>query len=337
MYRGVLFLRWNKKKLEIYQYLIGSHPYGAGKHFSASQIAGFLGVSRSYVHRIKRQLNKEGYIFPLNRKTTPKIYNSTKKQPPKDLFTKPKKTSRGSSPVGVNNFTGVSRGGSLTTSKSRWSCPIEKPPRNLKGWTVKTLKNGVKHYYKKILFDKPIDAPVLFQIVGKNKFTMTLTFPGFTFDSIGDFRSSRELVKDYAKMAFRYVSQLFKIPMRVKHTRYSSGDFECPLRDVDIKRFIDTATVTINFKNGLSHVGKLDFDGSGRVDKIESDIPDWIADYSEIPNFSRRLQTLEKSFEGVFDRYFSEINKRIEEIVTEKFNEMFSYDSDFKKDIEGYK
>lgn len=331
-------MRWNKTKHEIYQYLIGSHPYGAGKHFSASRIAKFLGVSKSYIHRIKRQLNQEGFIFPLNRKTTPKMYSSTKKQPPEDIFTEPQKSSRGFTPVEVNNFTGGSRGGSFTTSKSRWSIPIERPPRNLKGWTVKTLRNGVKHYFKKFFFEKPVDAPVLFQIVGKNRFTMTLTFPSFSFDSTENFRSGRRLVRDYAQMAFRYVSQRCRIPLKVKDTRYSSGDFECPLRDSDIKRFIDTATVTINYKDGLEHTGKLDFDGSGKVDNIESDVPDWVADYSEIPSFSRRLQSLEENFESVFDVYFSKINKRVEEIISQKLEEMLSYDSDFKKDsFEGYR
>lgn len=335
-------MQFNRRKLEIYQFLVGTHPYGAGKQFCPTSIAKFLDVSKSYVCRITRQLFDEGYIVKISGRSKPQLYTSTKKKPSTKEFTFDEEKSTTPTPEKVNQFTTPSRHrlsseGSFTTSKSRWSCPIERPPRNLKGWTVKELRNGVKQYYKKILFDKPIDAPVLFQIVGKNKFTMTLTFPGFTFDSIDQFRKSRDIVQDFAKMAFRHISQRFKIPMRVNNTRYSSGDFEHPLRDVDIKNFIDTATVTINFKNGLQHVGKLDFDGSGKVDKIESDIPDWIADYSEIPSFSRRLQTLENSFESIFEKYFTDINKRIEEIVSEKFNEMFSYNSDFKKDIEGYK
>lgn len=330
-------MRWNKTKIEIYQYLIGSHPYGGGKKFCASSIAGFLGVSRSYVSRITRKLTKGRYLVKANHHSKPILYSATKQKPPVNKFTTIHQKPRGSTPEDVNQFTGGSEGGAFTTSKSQWSIPIKKPPAIVEGWKVKELKNGVKQYYKKIWFEDPVNAPVLFQIVGKNKFTMTLTFPRFTFESIENFRNSRDIVRDFAKMAFRYASQRYKIPLRVNDTTFSSGDFEHPLREVDIKNFIDTATVTINFKNGFQHVGKLDFDGSGRVDNIESDIPDWIADYSEIPSFSRRLQNLEHGFEQVFDRYFTKINHRIEEIIEEKMSQMMQYSPNFKDDFEGYR
>jgi len=335
-------MRFNKRKIEIYQYLVGTHPYGAGKQFCPARIAEFLGISKSYVSRITRKLVSEKYIVKINPGSKPILYSSTRQKPPVHKFTYADEKSTTPTPGQVNHFTtppgrGVSEQGSFTTSKSRWSCSIESLPSDLSGWTVKELRNGVKQYYKKILFGKPIDDVVVFQIVGKTKFTMTLTFPRFTFDSIGNFRNSRDIIRDFAKMAFRHVSQRFRIPLKVKHTHFSSGDFEHPLRDVDIKNFIDTATVTINFKNGFQHVGKLDFDGSGRVDNIESDIPDWIADYSEIPSFSRRLQSLEKGFEQVFDRYFTKINHRIEEIIEEKMNQMMQYNPDFNTDFEGYR
>ena len=330
-------MRWNKTKLEIYQYLVGTHPYGGGKSFSPSKIADFLKKSRSYVYRITRQLEDEAFIYPIRRKTTPRLYNSTKKRPPVEKwFTKPEKSSGGVPPVGVNHFRGGSGGSPFTTSKSQWSCPISEPPKKDSGWAVKTLKNGVKHYFKEVYIDKPIGKKVLFQIVGKNNFTMTVTFPNFSFESIDNFRNSREIVKHLAMKAFRTVSRADKIPLKVKETRYSSGDFEHPLRDVDIKNFIDTATVTIKFKDGFKHVGKLDFDGSGKVEKIESDIPDWIADYSEIPSFSRRLQNVEKKFNTAFDDYFLKINKAIERTVSEKLDEMFTYNPNFKKELEGY-
>jgi len=335
--RGRIFLKWNKRKIEIYQYLIGTHPYGAAKNFCPNNISRFLGVSRSYVSRVAKEMYSEGFIIRINRKSKPHLYTSTKKKPPVHKFTNIEENFTTPSPDDVNHFTTPPRPGSFTTSKSRWSCKLERLPADLSGWTVKELCNGVKHYYKKIYFDKPIEGPVLFQIVGKNKFTMTLTFPNFTFDTIDNFRNSRDIIRDFAKMAFRHVSQRFKIPMKLSNTKYSSGDFERPLRDVDIKQFIDTATVTINFKDGYKHVGKLDFDGSGRVENIESDIPDWIADYAEIPNFSKRLKGLESNFETIFDKYFTEINKRIEEIVEEKFNQMLNYQSDFKDNLEGYK
>ena len=330
-------MKWNKTKIEIYQYLVGTHPYGGGKSFNPSIIAKFVKKSKSYVCRVTRQLNEEGFIIKIRRKTTPQLYMLTKKKPDYDFkFTDDEKSSGGVSPVEVNQIRGGSGGSPFTTSKSQWSCPINEPPANDRGWSLKTLRNGVKHYYKEVYIDKPIGKKVLFQIVGKKNFTMTVTFPNFTFESIENFRNSKEIVRYLAMKAFRTVSRADKIPLKVKETRYSSGDFEHPLRDVDVKNFIETATVTINFKNGFKHVGKLDFDGSGKVDRIESDIPEWIADYSEIPSFSRRLQDVELKFNNAFDDYFSKINEVIERTVSEKLDELFTYNPNFKKELEGY-
>jgi hypothetical protein len=300
-------MKWNKTKMEIYLFAVGSHKYGGGYHWDALKIANTLDVSMSYVCRVFRQLLHDGFITPTKAKTKPKLYEPTKRSPLKQ-FTLIEKMATGITPVNLADSTGHERGRVFTTSNTSWSCSLNYIPDDLEkhGWQRKEMAYGSIQYCKKIYFQEPINAPLLFQIIGKRKFTITVQVPPFTFDDLEQFNDSKVIILDYVKMALKTISQKYHIAMTLSKTYLSNGEFEHPLRDADIKQFINTAQVTIKYHKGLSYIGKLEFNGSGKVDRIESNLPEWIADYAEIPSFRKNLEELQKEI--------SEIKKELPEI-----------------------
>jgi hypothetical protein len=324
--------------MEIYQFLVGNHKYGGGYNHSPTTIARYLDVSISYVCRITRQLLREGYITIDAEYHKPQLYTATKKSPQK-WFKTIEKTATSLSPGEIHDFTGVPRGRVFTTSKSRWSCRISQMPSDLKTWTKRDMQNGVVQYFKEWLFGEPVNAPLKFQIVGKNNFTITVTFPPMSFDNEDDFNNAEEIISDYAKMAFRYISQKHFISLNLSDTYLSSGDFEHPLREADVKRFIETAQVIIKYRNGLKDIGNLKFDGSGKVDRIESDTPEWIVDYAVLPTFRKRLEDLEKVLDDIpamIQNSLEVLNQNIEQTVNDKLNQLLesSKPPDTKEEVD---
>lgn len=293
--------------MEIYLLAIGSHKYGGGYHYTATSIANFLDMSQSYVCRVIREFLSEGVIVLDKTKTKPRLFSATRKSPLEN-FKIIEKKAMGITPVNLTDITGYERGRVFTTSHTSWSCPLNFIPDDLEkhGWQRKEMAYGSIQYCKKIYFQEPINAPLLFQIIGKRKFTITVLIPPFTFDDLEEFKNGKVIISDYVKMALKSISQKYHIAMTLSNTYLSNGEFEHPLRDADVKQFIETAQVTIKYHKGLKYIGKLEFNGSGKVDCIESDLPEWITDYAEIPSFRKNLEELQEEV--------SEMKKELPEI-----------------------
>lgn len=307
----------------IYEMAIGQHESAGGLPRNGSDIAGILGKSRQYVSKILTKLIKQGYITCDNPRDKVKFYSPTKKSPKidKKRLTKNAKNATGSNPVMPTEFTGGSLGSVFSTSKSQWSCPVTHfNESNLVGWKKMRLANNVFKFTKGYLFSEPFPTVLHFQVVGKRNFTMTLTFPPVEFKNKDDFLGAKEYIQDYAVSAMKFISRKYHMVMDLRLLRLSSCDFEARLKDADIKNFIDTAQVIIKYHKGNIYMGKISFDGSGGVDRIESDVPKWITDYVELPSFSQRLNELEKRIPEIIDRNMDKIERGIGQRLDDMFN-----------------
>jgi hypothetical protein len=292
-------MKWNPTKYAIYLFLTGRHPHGGGKHFTCPKIASFLEVSGSYVRRVRRELLDEGYITRDTKPFTPQIYSRTKKSV-EDVFRKDEETLTQLSPKELEQLTQDARRRVFTTAKTRWSVAIlgavpEHDERFTKYWKKSLLRNNVKQYEKKWLFGEPVNCPLSFSIVGKKNWTMTVTMPRWVFDTKEHFMRAEDIIGDYARSALKQMAQRYHMNINTMDVYKSSGELEHPLRESDIKKFIDTAQIIIKYHHKKKYIGKLSFDGSGKVDRIEADkYPQWIANYAEIPFFNTRITEMEK-------------------------------------------
>jgi hypothetical protein len=341
-------MKWNNTKIDIYRFLCGTHPHGGGYQFTITKIARFLEVSPSYVYRIVRQLLAEEYITKDITGTNNIVYSPTKKSPPA-VFTKNEEK-----PTGVNRSnelktTGVSLGSQNNTikcidelsnfsvSKSQWAVPVSFLPlydkRFCDFWKETRMANGVKKYSKDYFFGDPVNAPLSFSIIGKRNFKLIVTMPRWNFETKKDFLSARDIIGDFARMAIRFISKKYHFRIDIYGCEMITGDFEHPLRPGDMKKFIDSAQVIIKYHKNKKYIGNLQFDGSGKVDRIESDCkPEWIHNYAEIPLFNERVRALEEQF--------SKIEKNIDKlsISSDRIEKMLSQPSkEFsKKDLDSY-
>jgi len=301
-------VKWNSRKYAIYLFLTGKHPDGNGKHFVCKNIASFIEVSESYVRRIRRELLSDGYIKPIGKCKSPEMYETTKKYV-EDEFRKTEESLTHLTSKELNHLTQHQRRGVFTTGKTRWSVPlIGLDPINnkdfLKHWKKTSLKHNVSQYEKKWLFGEPVNCPLSFQIVGKKEWTMTVTFPRWAFDNKKDFNRAEDIIGEYARAALKFMAQRYHVNIRTIDVYKSSGDLEHPLRESDIKKFIDNAQIIIKYHRKKKYVGKLSFDGSGKVDRIETDkYPQWIINYAEIPFFNTRLNEMEEKMGNMIESF----------------------------------
>ena len=192
---------------EIYLFFIGSYPGTEGTQYSAQKIVETTGINKHKIRRIKNHFLSEGYITCDNRKDKVKYYSATLITPPfltENNFT-------GVTPYKLHFFTGVSQGGVpeplkpglFTTSKSQWSAPInaKRDWSDLKGWKSYEMKNGTVKYYREIHFGKPVDENLHFQLtIGKNKSSMTITFPRTEYDNKTDFLNAKQQIRHLKKV-----------------------------------------------------------------------------------------------------------------------------------------
>ena len=294
--------------------MTGKHPDGDGKHFVCKNIASFIEVSESYVRRIARELLAEGYVKHLGDIKSPQMYERTKKCA-EDEFRQDEESLTHLTPKELNHLTQHQRRRVFTTGKTRWSVPaIGLDPINnknfIKYWKKTSLKYNVSQYKKKWLFGQPVNCPLTFQIVGKDKYTMTVTFPRWAFDNKEHFERAEDIIGEYARSALKFMAQRYNFNINTFDVYKSSGDLEHPLRESDIKKFIDNAQIIIKYHHKKKYVGHLSFDGSGKVDRIEADKhAQWIVNYAEIPFFNTRINDMEKNMEKMVDLFEERIGK----------------------------
>jgi len=293
--------------------MTGKHPDGGGKHFVCREIASFIEVSESYVRRISRQLLADGYIKYLGKFKSPQLYERTKKCV-EDEFRQDEESLTHLTSKELNHFTQHSRRRVFTTGKTRWSVPaIGLDPINnknfIKNWKKSSLKNNVSQFEKKWLFGEPVNCPLTFQVVGKNKYTMTVTFPRWAFDNKEHFLRAEDIIGEFARSALKFMAQRYNFNINTFDVYKSSGDLEHPLRESDIKKFIDNAQIIIKYHHKKKYVGQLSFDGSGKVDRIEADKhAQWIANYAEIPFFNTRLNEMEEKMGNMIESFEEKMN-----------------------------
>lgn len=337
----------DKPKLEstiqlIYELAIGQHESTGGYKLNAAKIAKVLGKSKPYISKVIKKLIKQGYLTCDNPRDKVKFYSPTKKSPKiiKKRLTKKAKNVTGSTPNKLTNFTGGSAGRVFSTSKSQWSCPVSYiNEKDLKGWKKTRMANGVNKYIKEYLFTDPFPTILHFQVMGKKNYTMTLTIPSVEFEDKEDFIGAKDQIQDYAAGAMKFISKKYHMAMDLRLLRLSSCDFEARLRDADIKNFIDTAQVIIKYHKGDRYVGTISFDGSGGIDKIESDVPQWVVDYVELPTFSQRLNQLEKKvpelIAEIIDKSMEKGMQKIETGIEQRIDNLFNVvqKPDEKRDV----
>jgi len=307
----------------IYEMAIGQHESTGGYKLNTTKIAKVLGKSRQHVSKTILTLVKQGYLTCDNPRDKVKFYSPTKKSPKiiEKRLTKKAKNVTGSTPGLSTDLTGGSLGRVFSTSKSQWSCPVSYlNEKDLKGWKKIKLAKGVNKYTKEYLFTDPFPTILHFQVMGKKNYTMTLTIPSVEFEDKEDFMGAKDQIQDYAASAMKFITKKYHMAMDIRLLRLSSCDFEARLRDADIKNFIDTAQVIIKYHKGDKYVGMISFDGSGGIDKIESDVPKWVVDYVELPTFSQRLMDLEKRIPDIIDRSMEKLETGLGQRIDNIFN-----------------
>jgi len=320
---------------KIYLLFIGSYPGTNGTQNSAQKICKSTGIKKSYLSKIKNYFLSKGYITCDNPKDKVKFYSAT-------LITPPfidEKSFTGVTPYKFPNFTGVSQGGVFSTSKSQWSAPInaKRDWSDLEGWKYYKMKHETVKYYKDIWFGDPINAKLHFQLtIGKNKSSMTVTFPRMDFENKKEFLDAKKQIWHYASLAMHQVAQHLHIGMKIGDIYLANTkcfDYEAKLRDADSKRMADTVEVTMKYHHGDLYVGRLNFDGSGRCERIEGDVPKWVCDYAEIPAYMNRIHDLEndvgkiKTKIGEHDTDIVRLNEKFELVnqTIDKIMEMMGF------------
>ncbi len=262
---------------EVYERLIGTHAYSNGYQLCGEEIARLLGVSAVAIHKKIKKLKDDGLIVPSGKRGN-SIYYSPTKRKPSWLTNTP-------DPVGVSPF---------KASKTQWSCPIIKMPSEsqLKGWEKREMQNGVVQYLLQYPFMKPVEGSLMFHILGKYKFTISVDFTRVSLseDDVVKNISYPPWLKDYVKMALLWVKKRYSIVLDVNDV-YSTfpPHSETELRETDAKQYLETARVTIEFSDGH----KIMLNRSNKKDNFETTFPPWLKEYIDLPSYRERFNKME--------------------------------------------
>jgi hypothetical protein len=242
---------------------------------SASQIVKKTKLSKGYISKIIRRLEKGGYILCINRSEKPRFYVSTKKPftPIKFPDSTPDKTKRLSHRLNM-----------VEIQKSTFQCRILIPPTKATWDSEYEWRTGVIVQQYSYPF-RDFGVIRFRRFISKNKDKLIIILPRICLHK-DEVTVAEDMLRDYAVKACKWIKKKFDMPVS-DPVMCQKPQYAVPLREPELIDAIE--------KNGTYKVGEIEADKSPPhlIPEIEStdsrDVVNYLDSIRKIKNIEKEL------------------------------------------------